>query len=133
MTWYDRLRYLVSSDAFAVRSTLVRKVLEGDAEMKLATLAVALARHHLAHERYPPTLDELIPGFIPALPVDRVSGQRFGYRALPDGGFLLYSAGRDGVDDGGDASPAEGKEKLGSIWDGRDAVWPRLATNGVMR
>jgi hypothetical protein len=43
-------------------------------------------------------------------------------------GFLLYSVGEDGRDDGGDPTPQEAKKRYRQIWDGRDAVWPSAAT-----
>ncbi len=51
------------------------------------------------------------------------------YRPLPTGdGFLLYSVGEDGKDDGGNSAPQEDKKRYRQIWDGRDAVWPSAAT-----
>ena len=38
----------------------------------------------------------------PSLPVDRFTGKPYGYKATPDG-FVVYSAGSDGEDNGGDA------------------------------
>jgi hypothetical protein len=62
-----------------------------------------------------------VPEFLPALPFDYMSGRPLCYR-LNTTGFLLYSVGEDGRDDGGDPKSPSGT-KLG-LWEGRDALWP---------
>jgi hypothetical protein len=57
------------------------------------------------------------------LPCDPVSGQPFYYKIRPDGRMLLYSIGRDGIDNGGDPSPRENLQAT-SISNGKDWVWP---------
>lgn len=55
----------------------------------------------------PASLDQLVPEFITAVPIDPINGKPFVYRVLAPGEdrwsrpYLLYSAGADGVDDGG--------------------------------
>jgi len=66
-----------------------------------ALLACALERHRLAHGQFPETLDALVPRFIERLPHDLIAAQPFKYRRTEDGQFVLYSIGRDRVDDGG--------------------------------
>jgi hypothetical protein len=66
-----------------------------------AFLACALERHRLAHGRYPESLGALVPEFADAVPPDVINGQPLHYRLGEDGTFLLYSAGWNGVDDGG--------------------------------
>lgn len=64
-------------------------------------LTVALARYRLKHGAYPQTLDALVPEFLAELPIDRYSGKPFLYK-LTDGKPLLYAAGVDQDDDGGE-------------------------------
>ncbi|GMU23323.1 MAG: hypothetical protein AMXMBFR13_34020 [Phycisphaerae bacterium] len=66
----------------------------------LASLALYRFRHR--HGAYPDRLDQLVPDLLPELPADPFSGQPLCYRKTDDGGFLLYSVGENGVDDGGD-------------------------------
>jgi len=66
---------------------------------------------------------------VPAVPRDPVDGQPLSYQINSDGTFLLYSIGEDGVDDGGDPSPASDTKSKSFSWrKGRDLVWPRPAT-----
>ncbi len=72
-----------------------------DAEKTLLTTTLALRAYFLEHHRYPSSLQELVPTYLPALPGDpfALSGPVH-YRS--DGrSYLLYSVGPDGKDDGG--------------------------------
>jgi hypothetical protein len=63
-------------------------------------VAFALAAYHRDHGRYPTDLDELAPKYLGTIPDDLFSGKPLIYR-LEDKGYLLYSVGPNGVDDGG--------------------------------
>lgn len=72
-----------------------------------ALIMIALERWKLRHGAYPEKLAELAPGGIAALPTDPYTDGPFGYRlndaaSDPLGrGYLLWGAGTDGIDDGG--------------------------------
>jgi hypothetical protein len=91
----------------------------------LVATAIALERFHLVHHTYPAELSELAPEYFPSVPVDPMDGHDIRYRLNPDGTYLLYSVGHDGVDDGGDPTPEKDKTKY--FLNGRDWVWPRAA------
>ncbi len=63
-------------------------------------LALALAWYHRNHGRYPKKLDELAPKYLRAIPGDVFSGKALIYRPT-EKGYLLYSVGPNGKDDGG--------------------------------
>jgi hypothetical protein len=64
------------------------------------TLAFALAWYHRDHGRYPKTLDALAPKYVKEIPPDLFSGKPLIYP--PSGsGYLLYSVGVNGKDEGG--------------------------------
>jgi hypothetical protein len=68
--------------------------------VELTRLAAALAVYRAEHDAYPESLDGLVPTTVAQLPVDLYSSKPFIYKR--DGeGYLLYSAGANGVDDGG--------------------------------
>ena len=93
-----------------------------ETERALTLAAIAVKRYQLRHGAPPPSLEALTPEFLPALPYDPMSGKALCYRLEPNGGFLLYSVGEDGKDDGGDPGAASGNTY--GLWEGRDAVWP---------
>jgi hypothetical protein len=97
---------------------------------QMAVAAIALKRYHMAHNSYPAGLGELVPRFVQRIPADFMDGRDLRYRLNPDGTFLLYSVGNDGVDNGGDSAPPSSRTQrpVGSFFSGRDRVWPRAAT-----
>ena len=82
----------------------IRKAMKVHAESqaRLASLAVVLAveRARLAqHGQLPLSLDALVPQYLPFIPQDPFDG-RLRFKKLPRG-YVVYSIGADGVDDGG--------------------------------
>jgi hypothetical protein len=63
-------------------------------------LAFALAGYQRDHGKYPAKLDALAPDYLPQIPIDLFSGQAMIYRPT-EAGYLLYSVGVNGKDDGG--------------------------------
>jgi hypothetical protein len=71
-----------------------------NATMQLTQLAAALADYRAAHGAYPEVLEHLAPGVLDKLPVDIHTASPYVYKR--DGeGYLLYSRGDNGTDDGG--------------------------------
>jgi hypothetical protein len=66
----------------------------------LTPVAAALAAYRAEHGDYPEKLEELVPGILPALPVDLFHRKPLVYKRLQDG-YLLYSTGMNGQDDAG--------------------------------
>ena len=82
-----------------------------------ARLACALERFRQARGSFPATLQELVPEFLPVIPVQIVNGQPYLYRLTEDGSFVLYSVGSDLRDDGGTINPATNASKqLDWVW-----------------
>ncbi len=69
-----------------------------------AQIVCALELYHLAHGKYPETLNELMPQLIDKLPHDIIGGQPLKYHRTADGQFMLYSIGWNEMDDGGQLS-----------------------------
>jgi hypothetical protein len=64
------------------------------ARASLATTALALKRYGLDRGSYPASLDELVPDFLEAVPLDPFTGESLEYAGEEDG-FRLHSAGED--------------------------------------
>jgi hypothetical protein len=68
-------------------------------------LFIAIELHHTRTGRLPQALAELVPTYLPSLPLDPYTGKPYIYTLLPDdtstapgSAYLLYSTGVDGVD-----------------------------------
>jgi hypothetical protein len=71
--------------------------------LELTRLAAALAVYRAESGAYPDKLDELVPSVLEALPVDLYNAKPFVYKRDGDG-YLLYTLGGNGTDDGGSNS-----------------------------
>ncbi len=82
---------------------------------ELTKLALALAEYNVDHGSYPPTLADLTPKYFAKIPQDIFSVDDLHYTQQGDG-YLLYSVGPNGVDDGGktddDTPQTEGSDDL---------------------
>lgn len=79
---------------------------------------LALHAYRDTHGAYPERLQDLVPELLDTLPMDLADGQPLRYRRT-DGGYLLYSVGYDGKDDGGqhaDEYPAAWRESLDVVF-----------------
>jgi hypothetical protein len=73
------------------------------ARLRSARTASAIERWRLAHGGIlPASLNELVPGYLVAVPEDPMDGKPLRYRPRsPAPGYVVYGIGEDGVDDGG--------------------------------
>jgi len=67
---------------------------------RIETTALALACFRAEHGHWPSSLSELSPAFLKAVPMDVFSRDTLVYQPS-DQGYLLYSVGINGRDDGG--------------------------------
>jgi len=78
--------------------------------------AVAIERFRLVHGQLPENLNELVPQFLSAVPSDPFDGAPLRYHRLAKG-YVIYSVGRDGHDDGGREKPADWKSSDKTTYD----------------
>ena len=65
-------------------------------------VAIALQGYHADHKRYPDTLQQLVPEYLPALPADPfATNGSFRYHLDAGDQYTMYSIGPNGIDDGG--------------------------------
>jgi hypothetical protein len=120
------LRTMFSDSVVSLGKALDR-VMAVETIRAVAITGVALRRSYLRQGRYPGELAALVPEFLPSIPRDPVDGKPLRYRAVGADSFVLYSIGKDGLDDGGDATNPN--KNSAPLWqNGRDWVWPQPAS-----
>jgi len=124
----DAFRFSLSGMASPNFMYAFKSVMHQETQRSLMITAIAVQRHQLRYGDLPPDLEVLVPEFLETVPVDYMNGQPLHYRVEPDGSFRLYSVGQDGKDDGGNPEPAAAWKRYSGLFDGLDAVWPRLAS-----
>jgi hypothetical protein len=78
------------------------------AYLRTSIAAISVERFRLAHGQLPENLNEVVPQFLSAVPVDPFDGEPLRYHRLTKG-YVIYSIGSDGHDDGGREKPADWK------------------------
>ena len=100
----DRVRYamlqLTTTSLHGIATTAERVLGQRDG----VVVGIALELYHRRHGRYPELLEQLTPDLLPAVPLDRITGDPVRYRVV-DGKPLVYSVGADRHDDGGVLNP----------------------------
>ncbi|HEV2327599.1 MAG TPA: hypothetical protein VGY56_02295 [Verrucomicrobiae bacterium] len=112
------------------------RIRSAEVAQRVVTTAIALKRYQLKHGIYPPNLDALVPGYLPVVPLDPVDGKPLRYRPNSDGTYLLYSAGPNCKDDGGNPALEKSVEGGNMSWlnnHALDWVWPQPPTAAETR
>jgi hypothetical protein len=90
----------------------LRNALPDEAEtatrVRITIAALDVEQFRLTHGRLPKNLNEFVPQFLSAVPVDPFDGQPLRYNRLAKG-YVIYSVGRDGHDNNGHERPANTK------------------------
>jgi hypothetical protein len=91
------------------------------AHLSSGVAALAAERYRLKRGKWPASLYDLLPEFLPAVPLDPFDGALLRYR-LVEHGVVVYSGGPDGKDDGGRlqrrylVSPADSGDYGFELW-----------------
>ena len=80
-----------------------------------------LERYYLHHQAYPDKLEDLVPAWIPEIPLDPMTQAPFKYKRLEGDGFEIYSVGWNGRDDQGISSKSGRHFALEGLPD--DLLW----------
>ena len=70
------------------------------AQIDCARVALGIERYRLAKGALPKVLDDLVPRYIDEVPIDPFDGKPVRYK-LTEPGYIVYSIGEDGTDEGG--------------------------------
>lgn len=81
--------------------TAATAALRAEASIAVLRTGIALERHHLKHGTYPSDLQDLVPGYLPALLTDPFDGKPLRYQRMPDGSPRVWSIDADLLDEGG--------------------------------
>jgi len=116
-----KIKHIFSAKALPSVVGIVNKGVSVQAGIDEARTALTLERYRLAYGNFPDSLEALVPQFLPAVPLDRMTSKPHNYRRISSDDFVLWSIGWDAVDDNG--TPVDRKTKKG------DWVWTRQPGN----
>ena len=112
----EQNHYYLSKLFVTALSSAVTKEANNFAYLRTSITAIAVERFRLAHGRLPENLNELVPQFLSAVPIDPFDGQPLRYHRLAKG-YVIYSIGSDDHDDGGREKPADWKSTDKTTYD----------------
>ena len=98
----EKYRYMFVRWLVPAYDVLRNRIATIDGQRDGVLVGIALELYHREHSAWPKSLEELSPRWLPAVPVDRISGKPLGCKIV-DGGAVVYSVGVDRDDDGGRA------------------------------
>lgn len=98
--YYIRLSFFVSNDK-NIQQQFLRFANMYRATLRLTILELAINLFKQDRKQLPISLEQLVPFYLPQLPIDPFSGKSFIYRIEEDK-IKLYSVGYNGKDDGGE-------------------------------
>jgi hypothetical protein len=105
-------------------------------ELRCATVALAAERFRRRHNHWPERLEDLAPDLLAKVPGDPFNGGPLHYKRVADG-VVIYSAGANGQDDGGDVAASPRVEPASKhvgfrLWDvNRRRQEPPASVRGV--
>jgi hypothetical protein len=103
---FGKFRYLFVRIMLPSYDNLLKRIVMTNSEQDGVYLGLALELYHRQNHKWPESLAELAPKWLPEVPVDRVTGQSLHYKVVDDQP-LIYSVGLDEDDDKGRPVPNE--------------------------
>lgn len=106
MDLFDIVEMQLISPTFIIQYAADSRIIQAEIRhytyIILTQTALAIERFRLSHQRLPENLDELVPNYIPSVPIDPwLPNRLIKYIKEKDGGFKVYSGGLNMKDDGG--------------------------------
>jgi hypothetical protein len=93
--------YIISRMMLPYLFTVWHRDADHAARIQVAQTALAVERFRLAHGKaLPADLGELVPSYLNSVPLDPCDGQKLRFKKR-ERGYIIYSIGRNGRDDGG--------------------------------
>jgi hypothetical protein len=100
-SWPTATSRTFTFEALGWLADTIRGALMMDARVGCLRAAVAVERFRLAKGALPAKLDELVPDYLEAVPLDPFDGKPLRYSAIDEKSYKVWSIGFDGKDDGG--------------------------------
>ncbi|MEX2174088.1 MAG: hypothetical protein WD872_06980 [Pirellulaceae bacterium] len=106
-----KMNYMLTAMMMPAGTAAFAANARGQAQFQLLRCAIATRRYQQKHATDPPALAQLVPEFLPSVPLDPFDGQPLRMKTSP-AEIVLYSIGKDGKDDGGNDPKDSGEPDL---------------------
>ena len=94
--------FLIKEYSFSISGSIYAQ-LKTKVSFDVTRLFIAINLYKQRHKTIPQSLHDLIPNFIDSVPSDQYNKKLFlRYRVFENGAWLIYSSGKNAIDDGGE-------------------------------
>jgi hypothetical protein len=97
----DPAGYIIAKITLPTLVPIITRYHRRAADMEATAVVIALRQFEQAEHRTPATLDEIVPKYLPKIPLDPFDAKPLRYRVRPDGKWIVYSVGPNQIDEGG--------------------------------
>jgi hypothetical protein len=98
---FASLYYALADMSYAPRGLGYQRAFESHSRIQHLRFLCAAARYRHVHGELPQALAELVPEFLEQVPHDIMDGKPMRYRRTNEGGCIVWSIGKNRIDDGG--------------------------------
>ncbi|MFT3878968.1 MAG: hypothetical protein QM703_04825 [Gemmatales bacterium] len=106
----NKTKHIIARQYAQALFSVARGALTCQAERSALIVALACERYRLVEGCYPKALTDLVPAYLSSVPIDPFTRNPLLYRTIPVG-VVIYSVGRNGIDDGGDVCHNGNKDR----------------------
>jgi hypothetical protein len=103
-----KARYLLTSKMLPAMDSSFQAAFRAQARNRAAAAALAVERYRAKYVQTPARLEQTTPDFLVAVPSDPFDGKPLRYFPAGDEGYIVYSIGANGKDDGGQEQENQG-------------------------
>jgi len=111
-----RFQYLITNMIVPVTSQVANRAFESHSRLQQTRIHCAIALYRQATGETPPSLENLVPAYLEAIPHDIMDGNPMRYRRSENGSVAVWSIGINRVDDGGARGQTKGSRSKALDW-----------------
>lgn len=111
---YSRIRNLLMKSLLEAATSDLQSI----TSMQISSAVIAIKQYQLGNARLPDRLEDLVPDYLAAVPIDPLDGQPLRLKKTA-AGCVVYSVGLDGIDNGGAVQDDNGRRFV----DGTDIMF----------
>ncbi len=97
----EEVRLIIAPLGLTSLLRFAERSLQDQARLSCLLAALAAERYRIANKRWPKDSQELVPAYLPEVPIDPFDGKPLKFAQREDG-IVIYSVDKDGLDNGGD-------------------------------
>jgi hypothetical protein len=104
---HDPFGYILAKILLPVYPGIIVRYHRRATDLAGTAAVIAIREFEQAEHRPPTSLQELVPKYMPDIPLDPFDGAPLRYHIRPDGKWIVYSVGPNQIDEGGEQTKGD--------------------------